>query len=136
MGQAMTEQISLPEASKLEYELVFQRFEPRMMIAVERARRASILNGSDALKAILHDEQVTAIFGEVVAEASRAGLGRTIILDSIGNGPDVVQRAREHCKRVREAANDWLSSIVIRRVPGLRLEPGCAAHSRSMGINF
>jgi hypothetical protein len=128
MGQAMSEQISPPEASKLESELVFKRFEPRMMIALERARRAAIRNGSDELKAILCDEQVTAMFGEVVAEASRAGLGWTIILDGIGNGPDAAaERAREHYKRVREAANHWLASIVVRRVPGLRL-PG---HNKS-----
>jgi len=124
LGQA----ISSSEASKRESELVFQKFEPRVMIAVERARRGAIRNGNDELKAILHDEQVTAIFGEVVAEASRAGLGRTIILDSIGNGPDAVERAREHCKRVREAANHWLASIVVRRVPGIRLRGGAVSN--------
>ena len=71
----MTEYISLTEAVERESELVFKRLEPRMMIAVELARRDAIRNGRDQLETIGRNEQVDAIFREAITEGSRAGLG-------------------------------------------------------------
>jgi hypothetical protein len=120
----MIEQISFSEASKIESERVLKRFETRMMIAVEQARRDAIRNGRNELKTIQRDEQVAAIFGEVIAESSRAGLF-WIVLDSGGSNPgSATERAKEHCKRASETAADWLASIVVRLVPGLRLRAG------------
>jgi hypothetical protein len=124
----MREQISLSEASNLESNLVLRKLETRMMIAVERAQRDAIRNGRDALEAVACDEQVAAIFGEAITEASRAGLG-WMALDRAfspksGSADEAV---REHCERTREAAKHWLGSIVVRLVPGLRLRGKPAA---------
>jgi hypothetical protein len=118
----VTEYISLTEAVERESELVFKRLEPRMMIAVELARRDAIRNGRDQLETIGRNEQVDAIFREAITEGSRAGLG-WIALDSAFNAPGSgVERVREHCERTREKAKRWFVSIVARLVPGLRLK--------------
>jgi hypothetical protein len=116
--------ITLAEAGELETKLVFKKFETRMMLAIEQERRAASRNGHDVLKAIARDEQVAAIFGEVVAEGSRAGLG-WFALDRAFNAKSgsADEAVREHCKRVREAAGDWLVSIVVRIMPGYRFWP-------------
>jgi hypothetical protein len=67
-------QISLSEASILEIEAVFNKYETRLMIAIEGAPRDAIRNGRDELKTIQQDEQLLTIFSEVVEAQALGGL--------------------------------------------------------------
>jgi hypothetical protein len=126
----MMKSIALTEASELEIKAVISRYEPPMLIAIERARRDAIRNGRDALKTILGDEQVNAIFNEVVEavlvaiDRDAAQLAREEDAEAMPVGSrDINSRVQQHCGLAKDEAREWFVSLVAHLVPGVGQQP-------------
>jgi hypothetical protein len=128
-----SKKIGLSEASKLEIENTLRKYETRIMIAVEGARRDAIRNGRNEIETIQRDERLHIIFKEAVEASSRAGLGWLALARAFtgikGSGLEseagnINSRIQQHCALSRKKADDLFISIVIRLVPGARLRKG------------
>jgi len=117
------------EASEREIELALLKFETRMTTAIEGARRDAVRNGCDELRTIARDQQVLAIFNEAVEDSSRAAVGWLAIASAFtrieGSGfereaSDIDSRIQQRCALAKAKAEDWLLSIVVQLVPGVR----------------
>jgi hypothetical protein len=123
-------QISFLEASELEIDRVLRKYEVRTMIAIEGARRDAIRNGRNEINTIQQDEQLLTMLKEIVEAASRAGIGWLAIARAFtrtkgsafeNEATDIDSRIQQHRALARAKTGDWLISLVVRLVPGVRL---------------
>jgi hypothetical protein len=114
------QKISPADAAQLERDGVFRRFETRMMVAVESARRDARRNGRNEIDTILGDEQVAALVAEVLDQASHAGLS-WVGLDAASSNSDapgpkssaaITVAVQPYIEQGRKEAGTWVGSII------------------------
>jgi hypothetical protein len=117
MNEQFYKTITVAEAVELERANVLRKFETRMLIAIEVARRDAVRKGHDQLRAIGGDQQVNGLFCQVVNESAHAGL-MWQMLEQFGKKefPKAEDFVRENIQQATKQAGNWLVRLVTQLI--------------------
>ena len=109
------ETITVAEVVERDRAKVFSKFETRMLIAIEVARRDAVRKGGDEAIAITGDQQVNALFCQVVNEAAGVSLHWRMLEQLFakkGEFPKGEDFVRENSEQAKQQAKNWFLQLV------------------------